>query len=57
MTDKRTLPEKLRWARALLNIHGALTDTENKKVERRIVKIATALAAPNTGTNVPSLGA
>ena len=34
-----TLAEKLRWARAMLNIHSALTDGENEKVKRRIVKI------------------
>ncbi|KKL54642.1 hypothetical protein LCGC14_2263380 [marine sediment metagenome] len=48
-----TLPQKLRWARAILNIHGALTDRENERVKRRIVKIA-AEAAPTTGTSVPS---
>ena len=46
MADPKTLPEKLRWARVLLNIHGALADGENERIKRRIVRIV-AMEKPN----------
>lgn len=36
------LPEKLRWARAMLNIHGALTEQENNRISARVEKIIVA---------------
>ena len=44
-----TLPDKLKWARTFLNIHGALSDSENERIKRRIVRTIAALH-PKEGT-------
>ena len=46
VVEPKTLPEKLRWARVLLNIHGALADGENERIKRRIGRIV-AMEKPN----------
>ena len=46
--ESRTLPEKLRGARALLNIHGALAKAENKRIKRRITKIIATITKVET---------